>query len=345
MCTPRCIKIYLILFLLIVLLSSLEFGWSGHGAFTFLVIANSGVNLNLNFRVSIRSKDFSENRIYRTDGNLVNFLEQDILGQNHRLIESYLKNSFDFLNNPPIDGAVPAWQIVAFYSMFPDIGIDDVKGLSWIQDNLLGDGHGLRHGKIKVGPIEVFEADRSFLYFMNLSRLLLTSGNLYWGLRFFGYALHYLQDILQPYHVRPGTVWELFLYPFDPNTRNLLRNAHTAADRLLAYLILYERERLESLIRESKPIFFDSHHQLILEAFMYSYYKFPKFHTMVKDTFGNLLFTRAPSVEEMAYMKSNVKFNELVSYTLEIFSTISSIIKGLLIELAKELEATYQIDF
>ncbi|ODN29977.1 hypothetical protein [Fervidobacterium thailandense] len=334
----KSIKVPLIVLLSVVLSGSLLFGWSGHGAFTFLVIANSRVELD--FKVPIRPKDFSEARIYKTDGNLANFLEQDILGQNHRLIEGYLKSFFDFLNNPPVDGTVPAWQIVAFYSMFPDIGIDHVKGLSWIQDNLLGDGHGLRHGRVKVGPLEVFEADSSFLYFMDLSRSLLISGNLYWGLRFFGYALHYLQDITQPYHVRPGTVWELIAYPFDPKVRTLLRNAHTAGDRLLAYLILYERERLEAVIRESKPIFFDSHRQLILEAFMYSYYRFPKFHNMVKDTFGNVLFIRAPSVEEMASMRNNPKFKELVSYTLEIISTLSGLMKGLLVELETFLKQT-----
>ncbi len=42
--------------------------------------------------------------------------------------------------------------------------------------------------------------------FMALSRLALASGHVYWGWRFAGWALHYVQDLAQPYHARvlPG---------------------------------------------------------------------------------------------------------------------------------------------
>lgn len=324
---------FLLILLFLPIFNTSSLPWSGHAAFTYLVIVNSG--LDFSFKVVPREKHFSETRLYRTDGQMSNFLKIDVAGlPNPKLIEPYMTSEFGFLNAPPAEDGMPAWQVVSLYSAFPDIGIDYLPGFSLLQDLLLGDSQAVRHAKVKVGPFEVFEGDASFLYFMSKARELLRTGDTYWGLRFLGYALHYLQDLMQPYHVTPGRVWELIQYPFNPAIRSLLRNAHTATDRLLAYLILYERGRIEKLIAESKPIRIAPDEQLILEAVLYSYSKFTVVHELTKMVFKDLS-RRAPGLEEIRSMSADPNFQRLTSEVLDIASKMAGLMKGLLEEVRK----------
>lgn len=78
--------------------------------------------------------------------------------------------------------------------------------------------------------------------FMTLSRHAMATGHPYWGYRFLGWALHYIQDLSQPYHAKmaPGADWlELFLLQLlekngirDPiqQMRQLLTNRHIALE-------------------------------------------------------------------------------------------------------------------
>ncbi|MEN6589960.1 MAG: hypothetical protein ABFC76_01260 [Fervidobacterium sp.] len=303
------------------------FSWSGHSIYTFLVLKDSEVDLD--FFVKIRPKDFEEERIYNQEGKLKEYLVEDISGMNGTgLIEYELVSKYGFLNNPSIDGKLFAWQIVSLYSSFPDIGIDYLKDASWIQDITLGNSQALRHSKIKVRPIEVFEGDQSFLYFAKKLSELLKSGNEYWELRYLGYALHYLEDLMQPYHTRPGTVWELVRYPFDSNIGVLLRNAHTTYDNMMVYLILYDESRLENVISSARPIYFSSYEQLIKEVCMYSYSEFFKVHDMLKSSFGDILYGSAPSMEDFSKLAQQGKLDNLINETYKIISTMSSVIKG-----------------
>ena len=313
--------------IMILSFSTLVFPWSGHSIYTFLVMKHSEVDLD--FFVKIRPRDFEEERIYNQEGKLKEYLVEDISGMNGTgLIEYELVSKYGFLNNSSVDGQLPAWQIVSLYSSFPDTGIDCLRDVSWIQDTFLGDSQALRHSKIKVRPVEVFEGDQSFLYFAKKSSELLKVGNEYWGLRYLGYALHYLEDLMQSYHTRPGTVWELVRYPFDKNIRILLRNAHTTYDDMMVYLILYDEDRLESIISNAKPIYFSSYEQLIREAYMYSHREFFKVHDMIKSSFGDTLYGSAPSMEDFAKLAQQGKLDNLINETYKIISTMSSVIKG-----------------
>ncbi|MGB4263155.1 MAG: hypothetical protein WBJ29_06430 [Fervidobacterium sp.] len=312
---------------LIILFSTIVFSWSGHSTYTFLVIKH--LKIDLNFLVEVHPKDFEEERVYNTTGMLGEYLENDISGQDiPNLINKDLLLKYGSINSKSIDGKLPAWQIISLYSSFPDIGIDYLKDVSWIQNIFLGNSQALRHSKIKVRPVEVFEGDQSFLYFAKKSSKLLKEGNEYWGLRYLGYALHYLEDLMQPYHTRPGTVWELVRYPFDKNIRILLRNAHTAYDNMMVYLILYDEDKLENVISNAKPIYFSSYEQLIYEAYMYSHSQFFKVHEMVKNVFSDILYDYAPTMTDFTRLAQQGKLNDLVEETYRIISTMSSVIKG-----------------
>lgn len=74
--------------------------------------------------------------------------------------------------------------------------------------------------------------------FLGLSRFAFSHGHSYWGYRFLGWALHYIQDLTQPYHatLAPGVSWPKLMWlnileiigikgPAE-NLRQLLTNRH-----------------------------------------------------------------------------------------------------------------------
>jgi len=66
--------------IMILSFSTLVFPWSGHSIYTFLVMKHSEVDLD--FFVKIRPKDFEEERIYNQEGKLKEYLVEDISGMN-----------------------------------------------------------------------------------------------------------------------------------------------------------------------------------------------------------------------------------------------------------------------
>lgn len=94
--------------------------------------------------------------------------------------------------------------------------------------------------------------------YSGLARLALASGHDYWGYRFLGWALHYMQDLTQPYHAKtvPGfNTAELMLialkgaagYPEDR-----LAAIARVADRHTA-IEAYQLERMQQLMNEQAP--------------------------------------------------------------------------------------------
>ncbi len=71
---------------------------------------------------------------------------------------------------------------------------------------LIGNSQGVRHMRYKIGILKAFEADKSFLYFVNMSKQAFENGDEYWGgYRFLARAIHFIEDLSQPYHNSPGT--------------------------------------------------------------------------------------------------------------------------------------------
>jgi len=112
------------------------FPWSGHESYTYLVVKS--LNLNLDKLVEIRPYTYKETRVYNTKY----YYTDDFAGQ---------RKFFDPLNDgkfppdpSPVDGKLPAWQILTIYAQFPDFGMDEELNLSPLQ-SLIGNSQGVRH--------------------------------------------------------------------------------------------------------------------------------------------------------------------------------------------------------
>ncbi len=94
--------------------------------------------------------------------------------------------------------------------------------------------------------------------FMSLARFALETGHEYWGWRFAGWALHYVQDLTQPYHARalPGVstarlLWVGALAAVGSHRREselleLVTNRHLALED-------YQKRRVQSALNDHHP--------------------------------------------------------------------------------------------
>ncbi|UCB44359.1 MAG: hypothetical protein JSV25_09020, partial [Spirochaetota bacterium] len=109
--------------------------------------------------------------------------------------------------NPPASNCVKAIEVLSIYSAEPDWGMDEKLELSFFQ-RLTGDSLGYRHMRYGLFFFRAGIAHRRAVYFTELARSAFEKGDLYWGIRFSGRAIHYIEDLLTPLHTKPFS--ELF---------------------------------------------------------------------------------------------------------------------------------------
>jgi hypothetical protein len=239
---------------------------------------------------------------------------------------------------PPVDNSLPVWQILTIYSPEPDNGMDEGLDLSPLQ-GLIGNSQGVRHMRYKIGFLKAFEGDKSFLYFVELSKQAFEKNDEYWGYRFLARALHYIEDLSQPYHNAPGSFFEMIGAAFSKNMSGKLNNAHYLMDDYLVYLLYYSDNAAKEIILGAEPIFFDSYEDYVQEIMNYSHSKFSLIHSEIKAQFGESLNDYV-TIEQIRKMDEEGKLSKLKGETLSILSYSSSIIKGFLIDF---LESVGQI--
>jgi len=324
-------------YFVIFMVSSATFilAWSGHEAYTYLVVRSLPIDVDK--LIPITHYTYQESRLY----NEKYYYTEDFAGT---------RKFFDDLGDgvfppdpEPVDGKIPIWQILTIYAQFPDFGMDEGLNLSPLQ-TLIGNSQGVRHMRYKLGPIEAFEGDRSFAYFLNMSREAFKKWDEYWGYRFLSYAVHYLEDLFQPYHNLPGTLWEVLNGLFDKKVMKVLNNAHYTYDNYLLFLIYYSKhaEDFREIIRRTEPRFIcKDPGKLIYEVVMYGYYKFSEVHREVKSAFSGILETRVPSMDDFRRLENEGKLDKLLKITLDIVQTMTAVLKGFLItEISKLVQAS-----
>jgi len=96
-----------------------------------------------------------------------------------------------------------AIKILTTYADEPDWGLDENMNLSKLQV-LTGGPQGYRHMYYKMGPIVVGKAPYQIEYYFKMASIAREKQDYYWTFRFLARALHYMEDITQPYHGTPG---------------------------------------------------------------------------------------------------------------------------------------------
>jgi hypothetical protein len=141
----------------------------------------------------------------------------------------------------PRDGTVPAIQVLSLYSVEPDWGMDFGLRLSPLQ-SLMGGSQGYRHLRYSLCFLRAGVAHKRTLYFHSLSNRAFRSGDVYWGVRFAARAIHYIEDMLTPFHTKPFP--ESFLLKKMLNPKGLFfitYNYHMNFERFSGYHLWHGR--------------------------------------------------------------------------------------------------------
>lgn len=314
-------KKILLSFLVLLIFATSLLSWSGHAAYTYYIIQDIP---DIDKRVSITEYSYKEDREY----NLEFLILEDVAGKRKFIDVPY---GIDIPPDPPpINNQLPVWQILSIYSPEPDFGMDEGLKLHPLQ-GLIGNSQGVRHMRYKIGILKAFEADKSFLYFVNMSKQAFENGDEYWGYRFLARAIHFIEDLSQPYHNSPGTFFEMIGAAFSKNKANKLNNAHYLMDDYLIYLLFYSDAAAKEVILGAKPIFFDSYEDYVKEVMNYTLDKFPIIHKEIKNAFGDKLESPV-SLVDIENADKDGKLVKIKSETLSILSYSSSVIKGFLLD-------------
>jgi len=314
-------KKFLLFAFALLLLATSSLSWSGHAAYTYYLIQELPVKEKL---VSITEYSYKEDREY----NLEYLILEDVAGMRKFVDVPY---GIDVPPDPPpVNNQLPVWQILSIYAPEPDFEMDEGLKLHPLQ-GLIGNSQGVRHMRYKIGILKAFEADKSFLYFADLSKQAFENGDEYWGYRFLARTLHYIEDLSQPYHNSPGTFFEMIGAAFSKNKANKLNNAHYLMDDYLIYLLFYSDAAAKEVILGAKPIFFDSYEDYVKEVMNYTLDKFPIIHKEIKNAFGDKLESPV-SLVDIENADKDGKLVKIKSETLSILSYSSSVIKGFLLD-------------
>jgi hypothetical protein len=146
----------------------------------------------------------------------------------------------------PEDGYVSTLEVLALYSAEPDWGMDEGLQLSPLQVFTAG-SQGYRHLRYGWFLLRAGVAHHRAFHFSELAEHAFLRGDTYWGLRFSGRALHYIQDLLTPYHLKPIPEW--YWVPRLFRLREVFNTIYTYHQRFEGYTGYHLRHGSDKYIR------------------------------------------------------------------------------------------------
>jgi hypothetical protein len=197
----------------------------------------------------------------------------------HALYENVL-----FFKGAKLGNTTSAKQILSDFSDEPDWELDQNLELSWMQ-GFSGESQGYRHMyyprwtfHVPMGFSPQGQTPERVTHFYSMAKSAFESGDTYWGFRFLARALHYVQDMSQPYHTRQ--LYFRFISPEDPyfGTIQTIKNYHFAYESYQSNLFRLEQQgeapkNMISAIRYSLPIEVESPEELTKYIAQRSYWR------------------------------------------------------------------------
>ena len=151
---------------------------------------------------------------------------------------------------------VKASDILIKYSDEPDWDLDTNLELNRIQ-TLTGGSRGYRHMYVSLfgGLLRGGAAPQRVNHFFEISKVAFKKGDNYWGFRFTARAIHYLEDLSQPYHTYPAPLEVLFKKFFKVKKLTILiTNAHYGFEDFNEYLFKHKKEEFYGIIPQVKKV-------------------------------------------------------------------------------------------
>ena len=224
---------YLLVFVLIFLLLPLTsvFGWNSHGLTLSYVISDIDW-LDKYDSITITPYTYSS---YETEQTNPGFKIQYLEGK--------------------VGDKTTAKKILAIYADEPDWGLDQNMNLSKLQ-MLTGGSQGYRHMYYKIGFISVGTTPDQVNYYFNMAKIASMNDDYYWTFRFLARAIHYMEDITQPYHGVPGPTSIVLRNIFSgiSGLTLMCSNHHYALEDYQGYMVSNKDPAYISTLREDYKV-------------------------------------------------------------------------------------------
>ncbi|MBU4602699.1 hypothetical protein KKA86_06330 [bacterium] len=230
------ISILILLILSVFTLSSINvFSWNSHYFYTELAIRNNDWINNFP-EIEVTPYTYED-------------IDQD--EYNPEFVIKYIDEK--------IGEKVKASDILINYSDEADWDLDTNLELNKLQA-LTGGSQGYRHMYFSVfgGLLKAGDAPKRANHFFEMSKIAFGKGDNYWGFRFAARAIHYLEDISQPYHTYPAPLDVLLKKFFNVKKLTVLvTNAHYGYEDFNGYLFEHKKDEFYSLLPEVKTVKMD----------------------------------------------------------------------------------------
>ena len=230
------IPILILLILSVLIFSSINvFSWNSHFFYTELAIKNNNWINNFS-EIEITPYTYED-------------IDQD--EYNPEFVTKYVEGE--------IGEKTKASDILINYSDEPDWDLDTNLELNKLQA-LTGGSQGYRHMYFSVfaGLLKAGEAPKRANHFFEMSKIAFGKGDNYWGFRFAARAIHYLEDVSQPYHTYPAPLGVLFKKYFNVKKLTVLvTNAHYGYEDFNGYLFEHKKEEFYNLLPEVETVKMD----------------------------------------------------------------------------------------
>ncbi|PKP54900.1 hypothetical protein CVT91_17635 [Candidatus Atribacteria bacterium HGW-Atribacteria-1] len=106
-----------------------------------------------------------------------------------------------------------------------------------------------------AGLLKAGDAPKRANHFFEMSKIAFGKGDNYWGFRFAARAIHYLEDVSQPYHTYPAPLDVLFKKFFNIKKLTVLvTNAHYGYEDFNGYLFEHKKDEFYNLLPEVKTV-------------------------------------------------------------------------------------------
>lgn len=220
------IFVFVLLFTLIPLSS--VFGWNSHGLTLSYVVSNIEWLKHYN-DITITPYTYKE---YETEPINPSFEIKYVEGK--------------------IGDKTDAVTILTTYADEPDWGLDENMKLSKLQV-LTGGPQGYRHMYYKMGPIKIGTAPYQIDFWFHMAEIAKSKGDLYWTFRFLARALHYMEDITQPYHGTPGPTSIVLgnIFSGIKGLTTMCSNHHYALEDYQGYMIKIKNPDFIKVLQEN----------------------------------------------------------------------------------------------
>lgn len=230
------ISIFILLILSVLIFSSINvFCWNSHFFYTELAIKNNNWINNFS-EIEITPYTYED-------------IDQDEYSP--EFVTKYVEGEIGEKTN--------ASDILTNYSDEPDWDLDTNLELNKLQA-LTGGSQGYRHMYFSVfaGLLKAGEAPKRANHFFEMSKIAFGKDDNYWGFRFAARAIHYLEDVSQPYHTYPAPLDVLFKKYFNVKKLTVLvTNAHYGYEDFNGYLFEHKKEEFYNLLPEVETVKMD----------------------------------------------------------------------------------------